>query len=375
MKTQFVGFWLFLSVLLSGSVFLVPAALFAQQPYPPQVYIGSVTSPDGNTVIASGTITAWVDGDGDGTFEDIVSGRIDGGSFYLLVMEPAGVSFANKKVKFTVDGIPTAPDQVWVMGGADPINLNLSAVTTPAPTAVPTAVPPTAVPPTAVPPTAVPPTAVPPTVVPPTAVPPTVVPPTVVPPTMEPRAQGCRENPTTRLRPVNDQISADQDGIVEIFIFNPSVNDVSVTVDMMITVPSGIHVYGEGFSCAGGGAGACSGSFTILPGQSKAGHLNVKAEKIGHHQVHFSGYWWPGNNKDLRQPISLTHPFNVSEPSRNISPAPDTVPPPTKTPTAVPPPPPPPPSSGCGLSTGGHVPIGALMLLAGVGMLAVRWPF
>ena len=190
---------------------------------------------------------------------------------------------------------------------------------------------------------------------------------------MHPKEPGFRENPTTRLRPVNDQISADQDGIVEIFMFNPSVNDVSASVDMMITVPSGIHVYGEGFSCAATGAGACSGSFTIRPGQSKAGHLNVKAEKIGHHQVHFTGYWWPGNNKDLRQPISLTAPFNVLEPSRDISPD---ISPPTKTGVAPPPPPSiPPPTSGCGLSTGGHIPVGALMLLSGVGMLAVRRPF
>ena len=205
------------------------------------------------------------------------------------------------------------------------------------------------------------------------------------PPTMEPGSPGFREGPTSRFRPLNDQISAGRDGIVEMFMSNPSVNDVSITFDMIITVPMGLHVLGaQGFSCArtyiGVAAGDCSTIFTIDPGQAELGLLHVKAEKIGHYQVHLSGYWWPGDNKDLRQPISLSHSFTVSEPSTDIAPAPDVQlrqGPIAK--TAVPPPtftsPPPPPSSGCGLSTGGHISIGTLMLLAGVGMLALRRPF
>lgn len=285
MLKHLLGLTLIWSILLVGGISLLPQVTFAQVRTPPHVFTGSVTSADGNTEFVSGTITAVVDVDGNGTFEEIVSEPIVEGQFVLKVEERYGASFAGKKVKFMVDGIPTDLEVTWEMGGINQLTLKLSPAATPV--TAPTDIAPA---------------------------------PTSVPPTMQPREPGFRENPTTRLRPVNDQTTADQDGIIEIFMFNPSVNDVALSVDIIISVPSGIHVYGEGFPCAGNGAGACSGSFTIVPGQSKAGHLNVKAEKTGSHQVHFSGFWWPGGNKDLRQPISLTHPFNVREASRDISP-------------------------------------------------------
>ena len=198
------------------------------------------------------------------------SGLGEGGKFTLLVEETGGVSFTGKAIKFKVDGLDTATDlQIkWAKGMADVIQVAVlpAPEPTPEPTLGPTPEPisiPVALPTN--------------TPVPPAPVAPTAVP---VPPTMVPQEPGFRENPTTRLRPVNDQITADQDGIVEIFMVNPTVNDVSMTVDMIITVPAGIHVYGEGFACAGGGAGACAGSFTINPGQSKTGHLNVIAEMV-----------------------------------------------------------------------------------------------
>jgi hypothetical protein len=124
MKTRLLGSWLFLSVLLIGSVVLVPAALFAQ-PSPPHVFIGKVISSDGTTPLNAGTIAAWVDG------MKMVEGPIRMGTFRLLVISPAGMSLENKKVKFTVDGEPAGPDQTWVTGGADQIELTLSSTAAP----------------------------------------------------------------------------------------------------------------------------------------------------------------------------------------------------------------------------------------------------
>ena len=186
-----------------------------------------------------------------------------------------------------------------------------------------------------------------------------------------------RENPTTRLRPVEDVITADQDGIIEAFMVNPTVNDVSLSVDLVLTVPAGIHVYGEGFACAGTGAGTCAGYFTILPGQSKTVVINVKSEKVGSHQIHLSGYWWPGDNKDMRQPISLTHPFKVTSPSKDLSdPTEKRAPATSESPATMPPPVQPVENKGgggsCGLSSGGSVPLGAITLFLGVGLMAFR---
>jgi len=123
-----------------------------------------------------------------------------------------------------------------------------------------------------------------------------------------------RVGPTVTLRPVNDVINKSQDGLVELYMNNPSLNDVPLTADVQISVPSGIHVYGAGFA-SGGAAGTVAGTFTVPPGTVRTIHINIKGEKTGTFTVHFTGLYWPGGDKDAFQQISLTHPLTVKEPS------------------------------------------------------------
>ena len=123
-----------------------------------------------------------------------------------------------------------------------------------------------------------------------------------------------RVGPTVTLRPVNDVINKSQDGLVELYMNNPSLNDVTLTADVQISVPSGIHVYGEGFGY-GGAAGTVAGKFTVPPGTVRTIHINIKADKVGDFTVHFTGLYWPDGDKDAFQQISLTHPLTVKEPS------------------------------------------------------------
>lgn len=123
-----------------------------------------------------------------------------------------------------------------------------------------------------------------------------------------------RVGPTVRLRPVNDVINKSADGLIELYMDNPSLNDVTLNVDARVEVPSGIHVYGEGFGQAAA-AGTVYGTFSIPSGTARTIYLNIKAEKTGDFSAHFSGLYWPGDNKDAYQPISLTHPFKVYDPS------------------------------------------------------------
>jgi len=150
--------------------------------------------------------------------------------------------------------------------------------------------------------------------------------PTVVPTTNEtnvtetatpaPTEAKFRVGPTVTLRPVNDVIDKSQDGLVELYMNNPSLNDVTLTADVQIAVPSGIHVYGEGFGY-GGAAGTVAGKFTVPPGTVRTIHINIKADKVGDFTVHFTGLYWPDGDKDAFQQISLTHPLKVNEPSPN----------------------------------------------------------
>ncbi|MGI5991118.1 MAG: PGF-CTERM sorting domain-containing protein [Methanosarcina sp.] len=129
--------------------------------------------------------------------------------------------------------------------------------------------------------------------------------------------QKFRMGPTVVLRPVNDVITKNEDGLVELYIDNPSLNDVTLNVDARISVPAGIHVYGQGFAQTGA-AGTVYGIFSVPPGNARTIYIDIKGEKVGSSTVHFTGLYWPGDNKDDYSPISLSHPFTVEEPSKNL---------------------------------------------------------
>ncbi|MBU4340162.1 MAG: hypothetical protein KKD46_04495 [Euryarchaeota archaeon] len=126
-----------------------------------------------------------------------------------------------------------------------------------------------------------------------------------------------RVGPSVTLRPVTDVIEANQDGVVELFMNNPSLNDVTLNVDARVSVPSGIHVYGESFGQAAG-AGVVAGTFSVPPGTSRTIILTIKADRsarIGSHTIQFTGLYYPDENKDAYNPMSLTYSITVKEPS------------------------------------------------------------
>ena len=148
----------------------------------------------------------------------------------------------------------------------------------------------------------------------------TVTPAATTPAVTTPPAPGkFRVGPSITLRPVTDVIETNQDGIVEFFMNNPSLNEVTLNVDARISVPSGIHVYGESFAQAAG-AGVVYGTFSVPPGTGRTIAVVVKADKsarIGSHTISFTGLYWPDENKDNFQPLSLTYSVTVKEPSKN----------------------------------------------------------
>ena len=326
----------------------------------------------------------------------------------------------------TVEGtIKAAPGTVQVIdlvtqGAGDPPKLTPPAPgpsPTPAPTSAATPVLPpadTPVPPpadTPVPPpadTPVPPpadTPVPPPAATPTAVPaPTAAPPpTAVPVPTATRAapvtppasflDAFRQGPTVRLRPVNDVIDQNKDGIVEVLFRNPALNETIMVVDLTVSVPAGIHIYGENYAQSSA-AGAASNVYRVLPGQSQTIKLYIKSEKVGRYTIDFSSTYWPENNRDLNNPVSLTHPFDVRAPSPNPLSATPTDPAeqvaqapaaaPTSPPAAAPTSPPAAPqrqdsdpSASCSLSPEGGAGNADLALLAIpmaglLGMMAIR---
>ncbi|MCZ7401060.1 MAG: hypothetical protein O8C61_02430 [Candidatus Methanoperedens sp.] len=120
-----------------------------------------------------------------------------------------------------------------------------------------------------------------------------------------------RVGPVVSLRPVNDIITEKEAGQVELQMTNPSLNDVTLHVDAWVSVPSGVHIYGQGFGAAAS-AGTAYGTFDVLPGQMVTIQINIVPEKRGNFFASFTGLYYPDDDKDKNQPISLTHPFTVN---------------------------------------------------------------
>ena len=325
-----------LAVLLTvGALALFPYLLAAAPPnqgaQPPQVFTGLVTV---NGEPAVGATVEVRSGE-----EVLGSEQTNADGRYTLFVASTS---PGTEVTFFVNGQATEQTATITVGDVATVNLVVGAA--PAATATPAPTPATPEP-TATPvPTATPePTFTPqPTWTPePTFTPePTAIPtPTATPQPFPNVAEAFRVGPTVRLRPVNDTIQQDADGLVEVLFRNPALNDAVMVVDLSVSIPSGFHIYGEGFA-TDTAAGTSSATFRTPPGQSRTIYLNVKAEKPGRTQLHFSGNYWPAGNKDLFNPVSLTHPFTVESPSLNpfldpflplipevtIEPVPDAVP-------------------------------------------------
>ena len=226
-----------------------------------------------------GTVVAVLDS---GT--QIASVSVDASGQYSNLQVPTGGIF----VTFTVDGLAAAETATTQDGGSTTLDLNANR---------PQADPPTNTP---APTNTAEPT--------PTPAPTNTSEPTPTPP--DSFLEAFRQGPTVRLRPVNDVIDQNKDGIVEVLFRNPALNETVMVVDLTVSVPAGIHIYGEGYAQSSA-AGAASNTYRVLPGQGQTLKLFIKSEKVGRYTIDFSSVYWPEGNKDLNNPVSLTHPFDV----------------------------------------------------------------
>lgn len=123
-----------------------------------------------------------------------------------------------------------------------------------------------------------------------------------------------RTVPIVRIRSLSDVINKSSDGLIEIYLENPDSNDISLTAEINITVPSGINVYGQGFGDAQA-AGVLYAKMGIPPGNVRIAYVNIKAEKTGNYFAQLNGTYYPGKNNDKHRSLSFTYPFVVQEPS------------------------------------------------------------
>lgn len=122
-------------------------------------------------------------------------------------------------------------------------------------------------------------------------------------------------SPTIRIIQINGEITSSQDGLVELILYNPGENSVSMNADIRISQSVNLPVYGQGFTKLSDLE--MYGKFEITPGETKELYIQFKhivgfdfAGSIDSN-VKFTGTYYPGNNKDVYQPINSGYTFKV----------------------------------------------------------------
>ncbi len=121
-----------IAVAVVAFLFLMPSGASAQAVMP-HAFLGLATI-NGSPAVNGTVVAALVDG------RQIVAKSVSGGSYPVLLVEPANDSFVGKTVTFTIGGIPANETALWTQG--EVTELNLSATPSPeTPTATPVPVP------------------------------------------------------------------------------------------------------------------------------------------------------------------------------------------------------------------------------------------
>jgi len=129
---------------------------------------------------------------------------------------------------------------------------------------------------------------------------------------VETQEQAFSIGPTVTFQSFNSEINTIQNGTVELFLKNPSLNNVTLEVDMNVSVPSDVHIYSEDGSMSGE-VGTVNGHFSVLPGSSKTVTLHIIGERTGTFSVHSNINYWPDKNKNYLSTMSQDSSFEVTQ--------------------------------------------------------------
>ena len=129
-----------IAVAVVASLFLMPSGASAQRVIP-HAFLGLATI-NGSPAADGTVVAALVDG------QQVVAKSVSGGSYPVLLIEPANDSFVGKIITFTIGGIPANETALWTQGEVTQLNLSATpsslaptATPVPAPTATPVPAP------------------------------------------------------------------------------------------------------------------------------------------------------------------------------------------------------------------------------------------
>ena len=121
-----------IAVAVVASLFLMPSGASAQRVIP-HAFLGLATI-NGSPAADGTVVAALVDG------QQVAAKSVSGGSYPVLLVEPANDSFVGKTVTFTIGGIPANETALWTQGEVSELNLSATpSLGTPTATPVPAA--------------------------------------------------------------------------------------------------------------------------------------------------------------------------------------------------------------------------------------------
>ena len=98
---------------------MIAATVFAQAPALPHRFAGTA-GVDGAAAADGAAVTAWIDG------KEVAAATVAGGNYRIDIVQPAGESYAGKKVAFKVGLNDAAQTGTWEVGGGTVLNLTAS---------------------------------------------------------------------------------------------------------------------------------------------------------------------------------------------------------------------------------------------------------
>ncbi len=127
---------------------------------------------------------------------------------------------------------------------------------------------------------------------------------------VETQEQAFKFGPTVTFQSLNSEINQTRNGTIELFLKNPSLNNVTLEADMNVSAPSNFRIYSEDGSISGA-TGTVNKHFSVLPGSSKTVTLHIIRERPGTFSVHSNVNYWPGKNKNDISTISQDSSFDI----------------------------------------------------------------
>jgi hypothetical protein len=111
------------------------------------------------------------------------------------------------------------------------------------------------------------------------------------------------EPPRVSLQLIKKEIKVGEQGILELSMYNPTVNNITLVCDLYIRVPPNVKVTGG--EILSGGGGQYSATYEVKPGSSSVETIYLSSDEKGKYTIHAEVHYYPKGDKSDYRTITL----------------------------------------------------------------------